>query len=574
MRSKSILALLSVLLVFVSHAAAVGAWTQGNFEIHVFNVGQADSQLIVSPTGRTLLIDVGETHYSSSQGAQSVAQKIRSIMGANHNHIDYIVATHLHSDHIGYVGRGGIWALIENYGFRVGTLIGRDAGVWDDVNRDEQPTQNEITWHNAGTTSVTGWRWLGYATDPANATKLNREIAIVGSSTQIDLGPDVTVTVVQSDASGVKMEDGITNVSGNHVGETNPPSENDYSITLKVSFGRLDYVTGSDTDGEYATGLYGYTYNDVESVIAPRIGQVEVLHANHHGSAHSTNQVYVNTLDPDVSLISSGNNSYGHPDQDALNRLLATSTVYLTARGEQSRNYGSAVIVDDDIVIRSSDGVNYTVNGNPYVVSISTTEPNVVSISTTEPTRVISDSFEGIDTIVEGLEWGTIKFDPPTSMRFKETETIELLFSRSVSIQELQTQLEKALGIESLGLKISNRMEAWLSGTGFQINPHHHRDEQIVFSKGEKQWKWDVTPTKDGPRRLYLTLSAILTESNQDAPFVIRTSEPKIDVEITLANRAFSFFSKHWEFLCATILIPVVVYFWNKHRKKEKHKAV
>jgi glyoxylase-like metal-dependent hydrolase (beta-lactamase superfamily II) len=50
-------------------------------------------------------------------------------MGANYKRLDYIVATHLHADHIGYVGRGGIWALIENHGFKVGTLIDRDAGV-------------------------------------------------------------------------------------------------------------------------------------------------------------------------------------------------------------------------------------------------------------------------------------------------------------------------------------------------------------------------------------------------------------------------------------------------------------
>jgi len=361
----------SVVLIclFVPTSLFAQTWTQGNFEIHVFQVGQADSQLIVGPTGRTLLIDVGELSWNSGRGAQLVANKIRQVMGANHNHIDYIVATHLHLDHIGYVGRGGIWALIENHGFTVGTLIDRDAGVWIDADQDGQPSQDEITWHNAGTTSGTGWRWLGYATDPANATKLNREIAIVGSSTQIDLGPDVTVTVVQSDASGVKMADGQTDIQGNHVNAQNPPSENDYSITLKITYRKLDYVTGGDTDGEYETSSYGYVYNDVESVIAPRIGRIEVLHANHHGSAHSTNQMYVNTLDPDVSLISCGSNSYGHPNQDTLNRLLATSMVYLTEQGDTSRNYGSAVIVNDDIVIKSNNGVNYTVNGNAYVAS-------------------------------------------------------------------------------------------------------------------------------------------------------------------------------------------------------------
>jgi hypothetical protein len=166
------------------------------------------------------------------------------------------------------------------------------------------------------------------------------------------------------------MEDGQTPVAGDHTGENNPPSENDYSITLMVSFGDLDYVTGGDTDGDYEISGYNYTYNDVESAIAPGIGQVEILRVNHHGSRHSTNQAYVNTLNPDISLISCGStNTYGHPDQDVLNRLLATSRVYLTERGEPSRDYGNAVIVNDDIVIRSSDGVNYTVHGDNYVAT-------------------------------------------------------------------------------------------------------------------------------------------------------------------------------------------------------------
>jgi len=131
-RQKKLTALaisFAVLLVFVSQEVAIGAWTRGNFEIHVFQVGQVDSQLIVGPTGRTLLIDVGERTWNSTQGATAVAQKIHQVMGANYNRLDYIVATHLHSDHIGYFERGGIWALIENHGFTVGMLIDRDAGV-------------------------------------------------------------------------------------------------------------------------------------------------------------------------------------------------------------------------------------------------------------------------------------------------------------------------------------------------------------------------------------------------------------------------------------------------------------
>lgn len=180
-------------------------------------------------------------------------------------------------------------------------------------------------------------------------------------------------------------------------------------------------------------------------------------------------------------------------------------------------------------------------------------------------------STQVIDKIVKELEWGNIVFNAPTSMRFKEKETIELLLSHSVSIKELKTQLEKALGIESASVKISNRMEARLSGTGFQVEARFP-EVQAVSSKGVIQWKWYVTPTEHGLQRLHLTLSAILTVSNRDAPFVIRTFDRTIDVEISLAQRASSFFSKNWKWLWAAILVPVVGYLWRRY-DKAKHKV-
>ncbi|MBA7683930.1 hypothetical protein ES703_92318 [subsurface metagenome] len=201
---------LALLFVFFSYGGecwSQGLWEQGNFEVYVFKVGQGDSQFIVSPTGKTLLIDVAEMNWNSGKVAEMIAGKIREIMGSDFNHIDYIVASHLHLDHIGYVEYGGIWTLIEKHGFTVGKLIDRDSGVWKDKNHDGKcDPEKEIVWHHAGTTSGTAKKWLCYVTDPANAEKLNREIAIVGSTEQIDLGPNVVVTIVESDAKGIKYE--------------------------------------------------------------------------------------------------------------------------------------------------------------------------------------------------------------------------------------------------------------------------------------------------------------------------------------------------------------------------------
>ena len=43
-----------------------GTWTPGEVSVYWFDVEQGDSQLIVGPTGKTLLIDLGETSFNTT----------------------------------------------------------------------------------------------------------------------------------------------------------------------------------------------------------------------------------------------------------------------------------------------------------------------------------------------------------------------------------------------------------------------------------------------------------------------------------------------------------------------------
>ena len=111
-----------------------GTWTPGTLEIHVLNVGQGESQLIIGPTGKTLLIGVFESNWNTNAGATWVASEIRRITGSSH--LDYVMASHWHLDHMGYAGYGGIWSLLEQQGITADVLIDRDGGEWVDANSD------------------------------------------------------------------------------------------------------------------------------------------------------------------------------------------------------------------------------------------------------------------------------------------------------------------------------------------------------------------------------------------------------------------------------------------------------
>ena len=338
-----------------------GAWRQGQLNVYWFDVDQGDSQLLVGPTGRTMLIDLGETAYNSkgvNTNATAVAAQIRNICGtgANPVHLDYVMASHHHLDHIGYAGNpgdtqaygNGLYQLLTpsslgGLGFTVGQLIDHDGGTWTDPNGNgacdtgtSTAPAPEVAWHNVGTTSMTGQRficWLyGPAGQPDRANIEGKVFTLTNSNTWpgIDLGGGATGTIEEANAKGVMQADGTTPVSGNHSNDPNPPSENDYSIGVKFTYGGYNYATAGDSDGEYSSSVNGYTYNDVESLLKAKMGKVETLRANHHGSAHSSSANYVNALDPQMTVISCGTNSFGHPGNRTLNTYRAIAAdIYL-----------------------------------------------------------------------------------------------------------------------------------------------------------------------------------------------------------------------------------------------------
>ena len=339
-------------------------WTPGTFEIHMLDVGQGMCQLVISPSGKTLLMDIPEHNWNSSKVSEAVAKEIKEITGGTH--LDYIVASHLHLDHMGYVGYGGIWGLLNKYGITCDKLIDREAGQWNDINANgtfdkgeiKWSNAGEIEWINAGTTSGTGEKWVAWVTDPNSDIYPKREAAVLGSTDQIKLGDGVKVTIVQVNAEGVKMKDGKTPLTGDHTADNLPPSENDYSITLWIQYKDFDYIFGGDTDGEYSESDFGYCYNDVETVNAPRINQkVEALSVNHHGSQHSSNENYVNTLKPQVALYNVGPNSFGHPTTPVVERFRSAGSIqYFTEKGNLELEGEDLIVVNGEIVIKTVDG--------------------------------------------------------------------------------------------------------------------------------------------------------------------------------------------------------------------------
>jgi hypothetical protein len=189
----------------------------------------------------------------------------------------------------------------------------------------------------------------------------------------------VTVALLNANGKDTLQADGVTPLSGDHTlqGGSGPPSENDYSVAVKVSYGTWAYATAGDSDGEYNTSANGYTYNNIEAKLGPLFGDVDTLRANHHGSDHSSSQTYLNQLKPEAVFISYGANSYGHPGNrmlDALRSLVndrgSGADIYLAnnpcdptqSDGSTPTNYSGTFNHDGNVVLRTTNtGAGYTI---------------------------------------------------------------------------------------------------------------------------------------------------------------------------------------------------------------------
>ena len=324
-----------------SGACGSGSWQPGWLEIHHIDAGQAVSTLIVSPAGRSLLIDAGEAEWDKSDGAETIGAYVRSVLGCAA--LDYVVVSHFHLDHVGYPGQGGIWHLVERQGFTVGELLHRDL------------------FRYVGTGSGTLVAWQSYLQSDAGLA-LHPQVAVVGAG-QVDLGSGVALAFVAVDGAG-----GLP--AGDYSADPAPPDENDYSIAALLRMGRLDYLTAGDLSGETLVAQSGgYSYHDIETPMAPLVKDVDVYRVSHHGSSHASNATLLAEIAPRVSIIAVGDgNGNGHPTQSTVDHLLARSSLYLTEHGDPGPNLGAGKVVGH-VVLRTATGVDYTINGDNFRAS-------------------------------------------------------------------------------------------------------------------------------------------------------------------------------------------------------------
>ncbi len=218
---------------------------------HFLDVGQGDSTFIQLPDGRTMLIDAGVTDEGDGIG------KYISDLGCKR--IDFLIATHPHSDHIGGMRR----AIKE---LEVGEVY--------------MPKVTADTFTYEKLLKELGNRGLKVKTAKAG-------VRIASSA-----DPQYTVDL-------------LAPCGDNYEGL------NDYSAVVMIRYGGVSFLyTG---DAELAS--------ETEMLKSGADLSADVVKIGHHGSSDSSCEEFVAAVGASYGVISCGeNNDYGHPHKQALKR--------------------------------------------------------------------------------------------------------------------------------------------------------------------------------------------------------------------------------------------------------------
>lgn len=260
-RRKNFSFFILAILFFLNIISWIIVWDLNStqaLEVNFLNVGQGDAIFMVSPQSHQILIDGGPD--------STILEKLAKEMPFWDRTIDLIILTHPERDHM-----VGLIEVLKRY--RVENIL------WTGVVRNTPEYQE----------------WLKLI------EKEEARIKIAKAGQKIKLSPLNPDKSIYFDIL-LPFDD----VSGQ-----NFKNSNDTSIVTKLVFKNTAFLFTGDISS-----------NGEEKLISANLRlESDVLKVSHHGSKYSTSENFLENVLPEIAVIQVGENSYGHPTKEVLERL-------------------------------------------------------------------------------------------------------------------------------------------------------------------------------------------------------------------------------------------------------------
>lgn len=247
------------------------AGAEGQLIISMLDIGQGDAVLIQTGA-KNILIDTGDDkYYEDGKKGKENTQLLTELQKLKIDHIDTLVMTHAHADHIGKADK-----VIAQYGVK------------------------ELVYNGIPSTSK-------YFINALKAAKANGTQQVkVKAGDVLDFGNGVSFEIVSPSQSLIDEDTAAIKAK-------KKVDVNNESVVGRLTFGNFAMLFTGDAEGP------------VEKDMAASYGKklkCQVLKAGHHGSKTSSTAEFLKLVQPESVVMSLGvNNQYGHPHEALLNRL-------------------------------------------------------------------------------------------------------------------------------------------------------------------------------------------------------------------------------------------------------------
>ena len=237
----------------------------------MLDIDQGDAVLIQTGA-KNILIDTGDDkYYEDGKKGKENTQLLTELQKLKIDHIDTLVMTHAHADHIGKADK-----VIAQYGVK------------------------ELVYNGIPSTSK-------YFINALKAAKANGTKQVkVKAGDVLDFGNGVSFEIVSPSQSLIDEDTAAIKAK-------KKVDVNNESVVGRLTFGNFAMLFTGDAEGT------------VEKDMVASYGKklkCQVLKAGHHGSKTSSTAEFLKLVQPESVVMSLGvNNQYGHPHEALLNRL-------------------------------------------------------------------------------------------------------------------------------------------------------------------------------------------------------------------------------------------------------------
>ncbi len=316
------------------------------WQIFVVDIGQGDATVVIGPEEdgrrRTLVVDGGDRHPDGGRILRNL------LLEQGVDAVDWVVLSHFDGDHVG--------------GFV--TISSSTSLLWEDESCTPSPWFPIRGIFDQGidtNTTQSSEQWTRCTTELSAQLSVPRHAVAGGEElgTTLDLGGGVRAMVVAGD--GYVIDD------PQRVASVNTPNERSVALLISDEQG-FDFLVTGDLTGPASGAENAAVELALADALVARGVDVEVLRVGHHGAANATHPDFVADLQPEVALISVGDDqatNYHHP-RCATYDSLDQAPVELVMQTE--RGYPDCASLPLEPVVMDGT-IALEVTGDTYVIS-------------------------------------------------------------------------------------------------------------------------------------------------------------------------------------------------------------